>query len=55
MVGKRPDWLIVTLFGLVISLTTYLILDLDRSREGIITLAPINQSVVELREMFKKP
>ena len=53
MKGKKPDWLMVCIFSLIISMTTYLILDLDRPREGIITMNAVHQSMLDLRDMFK--
>ena len=53
MKGKKPDWLMVGIFSLIISLTAYLILDLDRPREGIITMDAVHHSMLDLRDMFK--
>jgi hypothetical protein len=53
MKGKKPDWLMVCIFSLIISMTTYLILDLDRPREGIITMNAVHQSMLDLRDLFK--
>lgn len=53
MKGKKPDRLMVIIFALIVSLTAYLILDLDRPREGIITMDTVHESMVELRDMFK--
>lgn len=48
--GKwRPG---VVVFLLAITIAVYLILDLDRPRRGIITLEPVNQNIVALRQMF---
>jgi predicted Co/Zn/Cd cation transporter (cation efflux family) len=53
MKGKKPDWLMVGIFSLIISLTAYLILDLDRPRDGIITMDAVHHSMLDLRDMFK--
>ena len=53
MKGKKPDWLMVCIFSLIISMTTYLILDLDRPREGIITMNAVHRSMLDLRDLFK--
>lgn len=50
--GKNLDWVMVAGFSLMTSLAIYLILDLDRTRRGIITMDNANQRIVELREMF---
>jgi FtsH-binding integral membrane protein len=52
MKGKKPDRLMVMLFALVVSMTIYLILDLDRPREGIITMDAVHQSMIDLRDQF---
>ena len=53
MKGKKPDRLMVIIFALIVAMTTYLILDLDRPREGIITMDTVHESMMELRDMFK--
>jgi len=50
--GIKPDLIIVTGFVLMISITVYLILDLDRPRTGTITMDSVNQNIVNLRNMF---
>lgn len=50
--SKRIDWIVVTGFSLMISLTIYLILDLDRPRRGLITMDSANERMIELRDMF---
>ncbi len=52
--GKKLDWIVVVGFCLMISLTIYLILDLDRSRRGLINMDTANQRIVELRGMFEE-
>jgi hypothetical protein len=50
----KSDWVASVGFSLVISLTVFLILDLDRPRRGIITASKAQQQIIELREMFKE-
>jgi len=48
--GKwRPG---VIVFILAITISVFIILDLDRPRRGLITLGPVNQNIVALRQMF---
>lgn len=51
--GSKPDWVIVVGFSLMISMTVYLIIDLDRPRKGMIKMDQQNENIVQLREMFK--
>jgi hypothetical protein len=50
--GLKPDWTMVLCFSLMISLTVYLIIDLDRPRRGVITMDTANSQIVQLRGMF---
>lgn len=50
--GVKPDWTMVISFSLMISMTVYLIIDLDRPRRGVITMDTANSQIVKLREMF---
>lgn len=50
--GVKPDWIMVLSFSLMICMTVYLILDLDRPRRGVITMDTANSQIVQLREMF---
>jgi hypothetical protein len=50
--GVKPDWTMVISFSLMISMTVYLILDLDRPRRGVITMDTANNQIVQLRSMF---
>ena len=50
--GKKLDWIVIVGFCLMISLTIYLILDLDRPRRGFINMDSANQRIVDLRGMF---
>lgn len=47
------DWIVVIGFGVMLSLTVYAIIDLDRPRSGLIDLDTPHQKIVELRDMFK--
>jgi uncharacterized membrane protein (DUF485 family) len=47
------DWIVVLGFGVMLSLTVYAIIDLDRPRSGLIDLDTPHQKIVELRDMFK--
>jgi hypothetical protein len=50
--GIKPDLIIITGFVLMISITVYLILDLDRPRSGTITMESVDKNIVNLRSMF---
>jgi hypothetical protein len=50
---NRIDWIVVIGFGVLLSLTVYAILDLDRPRSGMIDVDTPHQKIVELRDMFK--
>jgi len=52
--GIKPDWTMVLSFSLMISMTVYLIVDLDRPRKGAITMDKANEQIVQLKSMFKK-
>jgi len=52
--GIKPDWTMVLSFSLMISMTVYLIVDLDRPRKGAITMDTANEQIVQLKSMFKK-
>jgi hypothetical protein len=41
-------------FALMLSITLFTIIDLDRPRSGLINLDTPNQKIIELREMFKE-
>jgi len=47
------DWIVVLGFGLMLSLTVYAIIDLDRPRSGLIEMDTPHQKMVELRSHFK--
>jgi hypothetical protein len=50
---NQIDWIVVIGFGIMLSLTVYTIMDLDRPRSGLISMDVPHQKIVELREMFK--
>jgi hypothetical protein len=52
--GIKPDWTMVLSFSMMISMTVYLIVDLDRPRRGAITMDKANEQIVQLKSMFKK-
>jgi hypothetical protein len=52
---KRPEWGIVSSFLIMVGLSIYMILDLDRPRTGIINNKAIYQQITALRSMFNNP
>lgn len=50
---KRVDWVLVCCFTLMITITVYLVLDLDQSRSGIITTDTAHLKILELRKMVQ--
>jgi len=50
---KKVDWILLLGFTTMISITVYLILDLDHARTGIITMDKAHLKILELRNMFK--
>ena len=50
---NKIDWIVVIGFGILLSLTVYAIIDLDRPRSGLINMDTPHQKMVELRDMFK--
>lgn len=50
--GSKPDWVIVVGFSLMISMTVYLIIDLDRPRKGMINMDQPNENIEQLLKMF---
>lgn len=49
----RFDWVVSAGFSIMLSITIYIILDLDRPRSGMINLDRPNEKMVELRGLFK--
>jgi hypothetical protein len=52
---KQPEWGIVSSFLIMVGLSIYMILDLDRPRTGIINNNGIHQQITALRSMFNNP
>lgn len=52
---KNPEWGIVSSFLIMIGLSIYMILDLDRPRTGIINNNAIFEQITALRSMFDQP
>jgi len=50
---KKVDWILICCFNLMITVTVYLILDLDQSRSGIITMDIAHVKMLELRKLIK--
>lgn len=50
----RFDWIVTAGFSLMLSITIYIILDLDRPRRGLINLDKPNEKIVELRALFSE-
>jgi hypothetical protein len=46
------DWIILLGFAIMLSMTVYTIIDLDRPRTGLIDTSGPNKKMIELREMF---
>ena len=51
--ADKVDWVIVTGFALMLSITVFTIIDLDRPRSGLINLDNTNRLMIELQHMFK--
>ncbi|MBC6365411.1 hypothetical protein [Algoriphagus sp. AK58] len=51
---NKLDWIIVVGFSLMLSLTVFSIMDLDRPRFGLVTLEEENSKFIELRALFKQ-
>lgn len=51
--GDGINWIIVCGFALVMVMTIYLIIDLDRPRQGIINMDQTQEKMIELRALFK--
>jgi hypothetical protein len=48
--GKRPSWLHMVSFALVMAISTYVILDLEFPRRGLIRVDAFDHALVELRK-----
>jgi hypothetical protein len=51
---NRIDMLVVVGFSLMLALTVFTIIDLDRPRSGLVNLDEANSKIVELRSLFNK-
>ena len=49
----RFDWIVVIGFSLLLSLTVFSIIDLDRPRSGFVTLDEANSKILELTSLFE--
>jgi hypothetical protein len=53
--SNRPEWAIVTSFLVMVGLSIYMIIDLDRPRTGIINNKEMQYFITSLRSMFTNP
>jgi hypothetical protein len=51
--GVKNDWIVTFIFALMIGITIFTILDLDRPRSGVINMDQVNDNIRLLRTMFK--
>jgi hypothetical protein len=51
--GRKADWIITIAFSIMIALTIFMILDLDRPRGGLITLKNAHYHIEALLKNFK--
>jgi hypothetical protein len=49
---RKIDWIMVAGFSVMIGITIFSILDLDRPHRGLITLDNAQQDIIELKEML---
>lgn len=49
----KVDWIVVMGFAVMLSLTVYTIIDLDRPRSGLINMDAPNEKIIELRGLFE--
>lgn len=50
---NQVNWIVVFGFAIVMVMTIYLIIDLDRPRQGVINMDQTQSKMIELREYFK--
>ena len=50
--AEKSDWMLTICFSCMTALSIYLILDLDRPRQGLITTDAMHQKMLDLRAMF---
>ncbi|HLO81426.1 MAG TPA: hypothetical protein VK166_10725 [Chitinophagaceae bacterium] len=51
--GSKNDWVVTMIFAVMVGITIFTILDLDRPRTGVITMDQVNDNIRMLRTMFK--
>lgn len=51
--GVKNDWVVTAIFALMVGITIFTIIDLDRPRSGVITMESVNKNISNLRTMFK--
>ena len=51
---KKNDWVILFIYALMTVITLYTILDLDRSRSGLIKTEGTHVKIEELKDLFKE-
>ncbi|HEX5667642.1 MAG TPA: hypothetical protein VFX73_02500 [Chitinophagaceae bacterium] len=51
--GVKNDWIVTVIFALMVGITIFTILDLDRPRSGVINMDQVNDNIRLLRTMFK--
>ncbi len=49
---NQLDWIVVSGFSLMLSVTVFTIIDMDRPRSGLINMDIPNEKIVELRSLF---
>ncbi len=52
--NKNIDWVLVIGLAAMLSSTVYNIVDLDRTRSGLINMDKPNEKIIELRGMFEE-
>jgi len=50
--NRKIDWIVLIGFATMLSVTVYMIIDLDRPRSGLINMDRSQQKIVELLDMF---
>ena len=50
---RKVDWIILIGFTIMLSITVFTIIDLDRPRNGLINMDLQNEKMIELRQMFE--
>ncbi len=51
--AKKINWIIISVYSLMIVMTVYIILDLDRPRRGIINTDNMHLNMEKLFNVFK--